>query len=516
MKKFYRYSLEWMVQTPLHIGAGVTRKGNGIQDAEVALILRDANGNPWIPGSTLKGALRALVTDVTKVERLFAVSHAKGSPLARGTATIGGARFGGGPKAPVFELSQTSVDGGTGVAAASKLYVREFVIEGVTFCSEIELEGCNEVALAKDRHAVEGVMAHAMSAAGLQIGAGKADDLGRVVLTKASCQSATFGETGWSDLIAEPVNIRPVQPTSTDLLSIDFICPGPFISRGKTVDNETHALVDTKGKPRIMGTAVAGALRKRAEWLWAQQTGAPRKKRCATSAGLMALDPVQRLFGYEGRRGLLRISPNNIAVKGMAVIPGVSLNAMAQAPRKSVSSGDKGLLFFYHAHHGVSFRLTLSQRATFDGDEKALFDLLVKDVKDNGMKLGLGTTKGFGWFNCLPAPATGPAPARQPADSYANEPEAMEKLPAEIQEIRKKLQLALPEASVTLPYRMIKADPTLIGSPPEAVQSRVKTHSLLANPIVSQDRDHDGVCGHTRVAASSRIVATCLRSEETS
>ena len=485
MKHLRRYRLEWTVLTPLHVGAGQSElRAHDEEDAsEVALIARDHAGKPWIPGSTIKGALGATCTDV-KV-RLFGKPHEKGSQQARGTLTFSGARYvSKAGSSASFELAQTSVAVGTGVAAANKLYRRDFVPEGVTFTSDIDVESGDEPTVQADCAALETLLALAASSEGLNLGANKADDLGRLQITRIERAESRFGPTGWTAQTFAPHTIAASAPVRAPLFGLRMVCPGPFLSKGGQTDNETQPLMDAAGKaPRIMGTAVSGALRKRAEWLWAlhlHRGGGAEMKSCKTSAGPRDLDPVQRLFGYEGRRGLLQVSPRNVSAKGSCQIPGVSLDAMTAAPRD-------GLLFFYHAHHGVTFDLSISTRADLDAAETNLFDLLKADLEANGLKLGMGTTKGFGWFCSDQDPILKHYSEKQtealklkskedPADHYA--------------------EAELPSNLVTIPYRLSRIDPNVIQLPEQRVSDRFSNHALLSKPMPAAASGHIDLVWH--------------------
>lgn len=485
MKYLRRYRLNWTVLSPLHVGAGGTepRAQEGDEHSEVALITRDHAGKPWIPGSSIKGALGAACTN--SKARLFGKEHKKGADFARGSLTFSGARHvkKSGSEA-TFILAQTSVAAGTGVAAANKLYRREFVPEGVEFVSEIDVECTEEAQLQKDCAALEELLAMAASPDGMPFGANKADDLGRLRITRVECADSSFGPTGWTALTFAPHAIAAAVIGRAPLLRLRMVCPGPFISKGGQTDNETLPLMDAaKTAPRIMGTAVSGALRKRAEWLWAlhlHRGGVAAVKSCKTSAGPKDLDPVERLFGHEGRRGLLQIEPRNVSHGGTCQIPGVSLDAMTGAPRD-------GLLFFYHAHHGVAFDLSISARADLDAAENDLFDLLKVDLEANGLKLGMGTTKGFGWFCTDQDPilkhysekqteTLKPKSKDDPADHY---PEA-----------------ELPSSLVTIPYRLSRIDPSVILLPEKRVSDRFSAHALLSRPMPSAASGHIDLVWH--------------------
>ncbi|MGH6847853.1 MAG: RAMP superfamily CRISPR-associated protein [Methylocella sp.] len=158
------------VISPLHVGSGVEvideaielseeeRRRLGISHPMNARVQRDAIGRPYIPGCSIKGALRAIAEDAAatdaaataKVEALFGVIKNNGKGTM-GALTIFGAIFGcagRGDDLPFFDKkrngesdnsaglfisARTAIDHGRGTAKHSKLFHAEEVAAGTTF-----------------------------------------------------------------------------------------------------------------------------------------------------------------------------------------------------------------------------------------------------------------------------------------------------------------------------------------------------------------------------------------------
>ena len=110
------------------------------------------------------------------------------------------------------------------------------------------------------------------------------------------------------------------------------------------------------------------------------------------------LTRTERLFGVTGWRGLVRLG--DVALKGgkrMSAkgdgIAGISLDRFSGAVLDD-------RLFFGDAWTGLTLTFTIGlepNRHSGERDE-ALFDALIAEIQGEGMQLGHGTNRGFGWF----------------------------------------------------------------------------------------------------------------------
>lgn len=512
----FDWSLDIVTLTELHVGTGETRlptadeSQKGIE-GEVATIVRDNRRQPWIPGPTLKGALRQGLHDPA-TDDLLGRPHSETSAgdrpavLASAVTVFGACRASDAAFVPIVR-PRTAVSGGTGASEANKLFAEEWVPTGTTFKARFRLEvrrrdpwgdahpaetdEALEARADRLRAAFEARLARFCLPDGVAIAADKSDGMGRIrfdlptpdatgqgsatavggPVVSIPCSKAVFGPNGWEPRpeLQTPVQLpAPAQP----LHAITLDCPGPYIARGGVREEGqgdkkrqiTTAERSPNGKPRMHPSGVAGALRKRAEWLAALAPGKWPTKVCRTSAGDRPLTVVQRLFGHEGRRGSVNIDVADVDRKGRATLPFVPLDPVTQAP---VDTGP----FSFDADYGVTAALRLGLFRALDADEAELLGLLAKEVSTNGLFLGGASSKGWGWFNDTP---TQPTRAGRPASGRT---------------LQTSLASRLPDKRITLPYRMIQADPSQALMPETAVADRIAAGTLLSDPIP------EGVCG---------------------
>jgi hypothetical protein len=225
-----------------------------------------------------------------------------------------------------------------------------------------------------------------------------------------------------------PIEVFPV---------IRLTCDGPFLIVDSSWDPKAEKdklgaqaddaaipqLVGQKnaaGAPLLLAQSVAGALRARARWLWALHRlaatgsevdlddidpsafGGMREVRKVSD--IAGLSPVERLFGISGFKGLMELSDLSLAPSNIVEVDltSVKLDRFSGAPI------DKAL-FKTRAFLGVAFDLHFRLTARRDASEpsaevspstndEALAKMLWDDIKDNGLVLGHGGNKGFGWF----------------------------------------------------------------------------------------------------------------------
>lgn len=469
------YKVTFETLSELHVGSGSSENHaadrEGDASGEMALVVIDTHEKPWIPGSTLKGAFRA--NSDGWGERLFGQAHAKGADFARGDLTFFGLSLNS-SVSPVPKV-RTAVDPGTGASAARKLFAQEYVPIGSRFTGEIILD-CLEDRLKESQSAVLRSLNRFSRAEGISIGAGKADGLGRIRLTNVEAFVKKLGATGWSTATKETVTCKP--DMDEDWTSIELDCPGPYLVFGKKddvldSDGEEREITfpERTGKlPRLFPTGVAGALRARALWLAecaALQRGELLEATAITvktSAGDLERTVVQRLCGDEGYRASMAMKVELLAEAGKTPVetshPAGPLDPLLQAPRD-------GGLHRRKADSGVRIRLSLRMwRKEAAQDEHDLFTALTEDIRINGLALGLGTVKGFGWFGITPTAPTKGTPARGLTTVLPKDKEN-----------------SLPDRTITLPYRQVEVAPETVGMPELVVQAAHKARNLHAKPL---------------------------------
>lgn len=437
------------VLSPLHVGSGGTRPLERKQAAganepapEVAAIARDGEGKPYLPSTSMKGVIRreaeglfppiGAENESDEVRTLFgairkgsgatADEGQKGLVNFRGASasnlpSVSHAPYGGTVGAGVFVIARTAIDPATGTAADHRLFFREAVAPGAQFPfrADIEVRGANADARAKAAlDLLLAVLARLTVDEGVGFGASQADGDGRMRLDPATVQVSrrSLGADGAFE--AAPVDVAMPAPAAkvlqTQIEAFQLHCPGPFLvvdsSRlRKSREDETgnrdsetpHIQPQTLDgdQPFIGGAGLSGALRSRAGWLQQLIDGPADNERelCVDPA---KLSPVQRLFGVTGFRGLVTLRAIKVSGAKKWNVMSVKLDRFSGAPMDEQ-------LFKTMAYVGtqLSFQLELSARTAsmaLKEEDLELFNRLCDDIRRNGLELGHGTSKGFGWF----------------------------------------------------------------------------------------------------------------------
>lgn len=477
------YKVTFETLSELHVGSGEVKprkaSANDEPQGELALFVEDVSGNAWIPGSTLKGAFFA--NSEGQFKRLFGQPHKKDVLFAQGELTFFGLKTSQSGLTKKDKV-RTAVDVGTGASAARKLFAQNYVFKGAKFIGDIVLQ-CTPDRLDAAKAEVLTCLNRFARDEGIPIASGKADGLGRIRLKEVKATEQQLGTDGWSEV--SPLSISLSKDADENWGErFDLLCSGPYMVSGEVMEDgtgvKTHKVTHAErinDAPRLFPTGVAGALRARALWLaelQAMQTGRTLEdtvKLVNTSAGEKPLNVVQRLFGDEGYRAsvAMKVEQGSEVSHKATQHPAGPLDPVLQLP-KTVPVGEreaKGALHKRNADSGVRLRLSLRMwRNAAAQDEHDLLKLLKEDIKTNGLPLGLGTAKGFGWFGIEPTPSTAPKVNR--AINTKLNPERAKKLPA-------------PE--ITLPYRQIEVDPEKIGLPEEVVMNAFEAGSLLSKPL---------------------------------
>ncbi|MCM5552398.1 RAMP superfamily CRISPR-associated protein [Pleomorphomonas sp. NRK KF1] len=450
--RLYKGRLE--VVSPLHVGSGDFEERKGVngksgQDGndrpQVATIARDGDGKPFIPGTTLKGLLRRLLASekdadlvagsikADKDEGQIGFVQVRGARLAKAGDTthlpyahvLDKAEVGEG----VFVAARTAIDDVTGSVEDGKLFFQEMVAPGAKFDFELMVAPRRFAEVDAVCKALDQALAQLATGSGTQIGKGQADGFGRIKLdaqsltTASGLLDATTGGLTWTS--PRRVSLGDLERREVTSFTVKFSCPGPFIiadsSRKKErVSGESdderkktpHARPQRLGEdlPLILGSSVSGALRNRAEWLArVKKIGADFKQITIADRRHMPAHPVDRLFGVTGFRGLLGIRGLDVARARPWEVTSVKLDRFSGAPVDNA-------LFTTETFIGVEFTATFEidsrgypegirggtadpgERKRIEAATEQLIATLKADLATNGLQLGAGGNKGFGWF----------------------------------------------------------------------------------------------------------------------
>jgi CRISPR/Cas system CSM-associated protein Csm3 (group 7 of RAMP superfamily) len=454
-----RYALDGIVEvlSPLHVGTGEAEESDLVESgdrtanesASVATIVRDGNGRPYLPATTLKGLLRRLAEagtpsapghsdGLSATDRLLGRIKSSDMSGQMGALLVRGATFsepGSCKDAPfvrddgksdpgIFIAARTRIDPESGTAHDSALFHQEMVAIGTRFHWRAVME--TRTVDADLEELLVSILVRFAEADGHSIGRGAADGAGRIrlVADRTSLTLSTLGETG--DFVEDrnassTLTVRlkealapPLRVAMTRNQMLRLRCRGPFVvidssRRSKKTSAANHGKEPQiraqriDGTPLISGAGVAGALRARARWLeglWRLRKGivpvtVDEPALVRRMSDVATLDPVQRLFGVTGFRGLMRVMVTSVGADGIWDVTSVKLDRLSGGPIDNALFTTQTFV-----NVGIEFALTLESRGEVvaTAEDEALFDALVADIKDNGLQLGHGANKGFGWF----------------------------------------------------------------------------------------------------------------------
>ena len=418
--KFIKLKGVLTVKSPLKVRSGEqiedgrlkTDKGN----ATLAKIECDGEGKPYLPGSGIKGALRAYA-EATKGPDHPAITLLFGDIKNNNTGhmgalTIYGAQFRSSPDQndlPYYNKpsdngihlsARTKIESGLGRADHGKLFHAEAVTPNTTFSFSgrfvpLPRDEDNKLAL---KLLAEIVLA--LKNEYIYLGGSRADGAGRIS-AQINCQGMKINSQGLLEqnpsdhsLLLPVVKISA--PSVTRLV---LQCDGPFFvndwsyqppekKNGKPQGPQMRMLREADHKPVLPIETVMGALRATSEWL-------EKCKRIEKGSTARLFGPSSSINAVAARAILMADQINLIRIGRTVEMSSVSLDRFSGAPMT-------GALFSTACVFDPRFEivLRLDRRPNSDkheDDQKAWRDILAH-VKKTGLKLGHAKGRGFGWF----------------------------------------------------------------------------------------------------------------------
>jgi CRISPR/Cas system CSM-associated protein Csm3 (group 7 of RAMP superfamily) len=426
-----KITIPLVTETPLHCGTGDSEEltiATSNTPIRYANIVRGANRRAFLPAPTVKGAIRAAYLrafpDKTKAAAaLFGDNAEVETDFRMGRMILFGAEADEGStnaalpyaarldKAGAYLAAHTAIDGGIGVADDHKLYHQELLAAGARFTLQA-------LVLANAQGDLFGEAEQALALVtrdGLRIGKGRAD--GQGLLAVAGSIEAVAHEIDANGTLS-PTWRKTIAPAADDdgrsavirHCSIALFCPGPFLvadsgavagrdtrnpDRDKqNTEAQVQAQKSSDSQPLLPGSSVSGALRQRARFLWRREYLRNNEQFEADTDPA----PVIELFGDTSQMARLHVTRCVISEGEPFEITSVKLDHFTGGPVDNA-------LFRTAAFVGtrLDLELTLIERPKTETSIEAiaLFELLHKDVRDNGITLGAGGNKGFGWFEPL-------------------------------------------------------------------------------------------------------------------
>lgn len=426
------------LETDLHIGASQPdlnpAKDQTSEDRsrEVSFVLKGVDDRPVVPGSSLKGVLRALLT-LEQADRVFgqATNHDTGHGGTMAQLWLDNALliepadedlFGlsaDPPKDGRFLKTGVALDAHRGAAADNQLFTKEFVAKGATFqfAAIWFSESCEDL-----------LAVLAILSKGIRLGAATSKGNGRVKLDLAQLRvteetidaEARNKATEWSE--AELTELRgkvaacqPVLHKSWERFTFTLTCDGPFLSIRSSEKENGRDIVKPlmrDGKPLFWREGLRGALRTQARWLaevsrTKGDIDRPKDipmddrflehvldgRRFPKPEDKAVLSAVERLFGVTGLKGSLEVTTADCTRAGTPQkITSNSLDRIS-------GGGRDGFLFTEEVTWGVTLKVELHLQSTAAADERTLLFQLLDHIAAHGLELGHGAAKGFGWFD---------------------------------------------------------------------------------------------------------------------
>lgn len=443
MQNQYRFMARIVIEakTPLNIGSG----NKGIKSD--SLVLRDINGLPFIPGSTIAGLLRhTLGSD----EEKFMGSQEMGSPLIitegkmlddEGTVLDGilsqeklnSSFLANFRQLPIRQHAKISHRGTT---LKGGKFDEEIVMKGTRFCFEMEmLSNNNEDGKFKE-------LLNTLNSDTFRIGSGSRSGFGEIEVVGSQCQYKTIDLTNeiqrdwylkkssslrveWTD--AETITLE--KPSTKDwttytleLNPVDFMLFGSGIGNDKAdMTYVRESFVDWSTKPAtvrdrervilIPASSVKGALSHRLAFHYNKIKGifADTLKEGEKIDDFVGKnnEAVKAVFGSEGDKdanGKIRNKKRgNVLISDIIQEAPVSSKVLNHVSIDRFTGGAiDGALFNEETLYakGLSFELKLmvSDSAFDDKDVKEAFENTLKDLCSCMLPLGGGVNRGNGCF----------------------------------------------------------------------------------------------------------------------
>ncbi len=423
---------------PVHVGSGHfeprpdllpeeerARLASPDDAPNLALLARDVDERPYIPGSTIKGVLRALsraAGDVSKEaeDSLFGTIKAETGagypgrlmPYAATFVTTDASGALPHEENGVYVAARVKIDEDSGTAEHNKLYYEEMIAPHAKFRIRMRYFPGNDDDGGDIATTLFWRVLKTLSRDdGVQFGKGRSDGHGFLRLDGETLTSheEILDATGAmrANAIDPATVLNSCQPLETDRAEFSFIfsCDGPFFVNDWSHTPQTGANGEPQGPQlkaqrrddttaHLPGTSLMGVLRTRAQWLKGLQEC--REKRVAVLGSADARGPscpVRRLFGDEGWGALLQLTKLEAQPAQTKPLTSVRLDRFSGAPMD-------GALFTVEAFVGprfnVSFRLD-ERRAT--SEDEAFARHLFTDLRNNGLMIGAVANRGFGWFD---------------------------------------------------------------------------------------------------------------------
>ncbi len=408
------FEMVLVAETGLHIGSGdfldaVASDPPKRSSAKIAAVMRDWKDRPYIPGSTLKGCLRALLGETSII---FGDKVSASSDHKAGQVIFCDAFMLSDEGDLVTTSSNVAIDDEAGVALKARLFTREIVYPGACFSLKLvsPAHPTNELS-----NAIARLLQVLVFGEGITLGKGTRQALGRLRVDRKSFRANCVapGSADPTDVTDHWAALARAQVTSaapTIGAKVRLSSRSPFLisdpanapEKGDKTTPQIVGLADENGMPELTGATFLGALRARTAWHEALQDPDAwdnRDRVLRPNESADGLTRTQRLFGVTGWRG-------QVSIKRISLVnrPHKQRVTSVRIDRFSAAPVDNALYTFeawLAPEYEVSLRF--DPRSSPQADEDwAFFKSVLREVSDDvwgELDLGLGKTRGFGTFD---------------------------------------------------------------------------------------------------------------------
>lgn len=381
-------------------------------------LFRDFLGRPYIPSTTLKGAARSLVEKAgysEQANKLFGLIKTKDDEAQKGI--VGSLVFSGATAENMHHgqsetensklIKRTAIDNASGTADNNKLYEQYHVIPDTIWAARLRIEGAISPA---EKVAITKLLAR-LRGEGIQVGRNKGDGDGLLKLQLVSTGEVVEVRDGQVNFRA--MSHEEIAEWSSAAPSIPFLPKGqvwrltlkglgPFAvldGSRKTPTGDVHrdnvlkAVRDHNDMPVLPGSSLMGVLRNKAEWLEAVM-----HLRSGTENDFAI---TKRLFGSEA---------DDEPSAGMLVVDHIKFEGQSEGWKTLTSvkidrftqGTIEGALYAVEAYTDPVFSVQLRLTTRGNDIDRAFVDTLITHLVEpgpnNGLQLGHGVNRGFGWF----------------------------------------------------------------------------------------------------------------------
>jgi CRISPR/Cas system CSM-associated protein Csm3 (group 7 of RAMP superfamily) len=443
MKNKYRFLARIIIEAkaPLNIGSG----NKGIKSD--SLVLRDINGLPFIPGTTIAGLLRHTLG---KDEEMYMGSQQMGSSLiiteakmldSDGTVLDGIIRQEKLDSEFLLNFRQLPIRqhakiGHRGATLKGGKFDEEVVLKGTRFCFEMEMLSD------KDDDTKFKKLLDTLNSDTFRIGSGSRSGFGEIEVVNSKCQykkididnpeqrkwylkkSSSLSEE-WQDAKTIELNIPNITGWTTytvQLMPMDFMLFGSGFGNDKAdMTFVRESFVDwrsgnaqVKSREQVIlvpASSVKGALSHRLAFHYNKIKGIfadtlPEGKKIEDFVGKNN-EAVKAVFGSEGEKDTDGQMQNklrgNVLMSDILQEASVSPKVLNHVSIDRFTGGAiDGALFceetFYAKGHSFELKLLVNNSSFDDKDVKTAFEKTLEDLCSGMLPLGGGVNRGNGCF----------------------------------------------------------------------------------------------------------------------